>query len=168
MRYFPIFLIVFSDSVPAATSLCRYPEQVIFHCETGRASKGLSVCASDNLADGNAYLQYRFGAPGKIDLTFPEEKRGSIKQFRYGHYFRYQVDRSELTFEIQGYRYSVYHDYEGDNGPPETLEGVTVSRSGSNEPVSEIRCKKPAINRLHLLEPVVPCDPNSELGGCDR
>ena len=168
MCYFPLLLIVFSSSVPAATGLCLDQEQVIFHCETDRASKWLSVCAANNMEGKEAFLQYRFGTPGKIELVFPEHKHNSINQFRYSHYFRYQVDREELSFDRQGYSYSVFHDYEGDSGPPETFEGVIVTRSGSFEAISEIRCKKPAINRLHTLEAIVPCDRNDDLGGCER
>lgn len=147
----------------AASSLCdSATEQVIFSCKVKRGAKVVSVCASKLLSAQAGYVQYRFGAPGKVELAFPADKTGSQKQFSYGHYFRYQVDRSQLSFENGGYAYAIYDDYEGDSGPPVTSVGLTVTAPGGK--VQDLPCAAPVTNHLSKLESVVPCDEEFGLG----
>jgi hypothetical protein len=167
MRCCFLALVLVSVSAEAADGLCLDREQTIFSCATGKSAKWISVCASPALDKKDSYLQYRFGMREKIELQFPAEKNSSIPQFKFEHYFRYRVDRSELAFDIGPYRYAVFHDYEGDIEPAETREGVTVSKSGAPESEVEILCVKPAVNRLSLLESVVPCDRESASAGCE-
>ncbi|MGZ8189068.1 MAG: hypothetical protein ACXWTN_09945 [Methylosarcina sp.] len=167
MRYRFLALAFFSVSAIAADGLCRNSEQTIFSCITNKSSKLISVCASPTLDKKDSYIQYRFGTREKIELQFPAEKNNSIPQFKFDHYFRYQVDRTELSFSIGPHRYAVFHFYEGDIEPPETREGITVSKSGDLEKETEILCVKPAINHLHLLENIIPCDRESALASCE-
>jgi hypothetical protein len=167
MRYHFLALALFSASAIAADGLCRDPEQTIFSCTTDKSSKMLSVCASSTLDNADSYIQYRFGTPKKIELKFPAGQKNSIPQFKFAHYFRYRVDRIELSFSAGPYRYDVFHFYEGDVEPPETREGVTVSKAGAQENDIDILCEKPAINHLHLLEDIVPCDRESALASCE-
>ncbi|MGR9088832.1 MAG: hypothetical protein ACU841_17450 [Gammaproteobacteria bacterium] len=167
MHYYLLPLALFSSSALAADGLCLDQEQVIFSCQTNKSSKYLSVCASEHLNRSDSYVQYRFGAHDRIELQFPTEKKGSIRQFRYTHYFRFQVERSELSFTIPPYRYAVFHDYEGESGHPETMQGITVSKSAAQGTATTILCLNPAINQLHRLEESVPCDRESPLASCD-
>ncbi|MGZ8189545.1 MAG: hypothetical protein ACXWTN_12370 [Methylosarcina sp.] len=167
MRYRFLALALFSVSAIAADGLCRDPEQTIFSCTTHKSAKLLSVCASSTLNKADSYIQYRFGTLKKIELKFPAEQKNSIPQFKFAHYFRYRVDRTELSFSTGPYRYAVFHFYEGDIEPPETREGITVSKSGEPEKETEILCVKPAISHLHLLENIIPCDRESALASCE-
>lgn len=169
MRYRFLALALFSVSAIAADGLCRDLEQTIFSCITNRSSKLISVCASlsPTLGKKDSYMQYRFDTREKIELQFPAEKNNSIPQFKFDHYFRYQVDRTELSFSIGPYRYAVFHFYEGDIEPSETREGVAVSKSGAPENEIEILCVKPALNHLSLLENIVPCNKESASANCE-
>lgn len=159
-------LVFFSFSALAADGLCLDREQVIFSCKTNKSTKHLSVCASERLDEKDSYVQYRFGKPGNIELKFPTEKKNSISQFRYSHYFRYLVDRAELSFTIKPFHYSVFHNYEGDSGMPETTQGITVSKSDVPGKETEILCSSPASNHLQKLENIVPCDRENSLASC--
>lgn len=167
MRYFFLASALFSVSACAADGLCHDLEQTIFSCTIHKSSKLLSVCASPVLDKAESYIQYRFGTPKKIELKFPAEQKNSIPQFKFAHYFRFRVDRTELSFSTGSYRYAVFHFYEGDIEPSETREGITVSKSGEQEKETEILCEKPPINHLHLLENIIPCDRESALASCE-
>lgn len=160
-------LALVSGSAMASEHLCHNSEQTIFSCTTNKSSKLISVCASSALDKKDSYIQYRFGTRDKIELQFPAKKNNSIPQFKFDHYFRYQVDRTELSFSTGPYRYAVFHFYEGDIEPSETKEGVTVSKSDAPENEIEILCMKPALNHLSLLENIVPCDPESVSANCE-
>ncbi len=92
----------------AAKSLCAEGEQIVFSCQLKRATKIVSLCASLDLDKERGYLQYRFGVPGRIELQFPRERQRAQQNFRYAHYFRYQVDMTEIGFRIDGYQYSIF------------------------------------------------------------
>lgn len=149
---------------PQANSLCRADEQVLFSCRVGDGPKLASVCGSRRLDAKQGYVQYRFGRAGALELEFPQEREGTQGAFRYAHYFRARVDRTELSFERGGYRYALYHYYEGDVRPAAEEAGVRVSRPGGAGEATEIRCRGRAINRLGILSSVVPNDEDSELG----
>lgn len=151
----------------AETTLCRADEQVLFHCRIERSSKQLSMCGSSKLTAKAGYLQYRFGTPDKIELAFPKDAAQSQLQFRLAHYFRYQVDRSELSFDNAGYRYTLFADYEGEVKPATKTAGVTISQA--DKQLHELSCAKSFTNRLATLDEVVPCDADNALSmGCGR
>lgn len=159
-----LFLCAVSPAM-AASSLCDgATEQVIFSCKVKRGAKMVSVCASKLLSDKAGYVQYRFGVPGKVELEFPADRKGSQKLFSYAHYFRFQVDRSQLSFENGGYAYAIYDDYEGDSGPPTTSVGLTVTAPGGKE--QNLPCAAPVTNHLGKLESVVACDGETFGMGC--
>ncbi|HKP38458.1 MAG TPA: hypothetical protein VJT71_16485 [Pyrinomonadaceae bacterium] len=111
-------------------TLCAKNERVIFSCRLRQPAKVVSVCAAKNLTRETGYLQYRFGLPGKIELEFPKERQGSQGKFQYTHYFRAQVDLTEINFSVNGVNYSVFDDYNGEEKPAVSLEGVSVDQSG--------------------------------------
>ena len=125
-------------------SLCAKTERIIFSCLTKRTgasavrspSKIVSLCASRDLAKERGYLQYRYGLPGKVELEFPNSRTGTQKLFQYTHYMRYQVDLTEINFEIDGYQYQIFDDYNGEEKPPISTEGVSVTAPGKSKEVS--------------------------------
>jgi hypothetical protein len=127
-----------------SNSLCAKTEQIIFSCATKRAgaraagssSRIVSLCASRDLDKEHGYLQYRYGLPGKVELEFPSSREGTQQKFQYTHYMRYQVDLTEINFEIDGYQYQIFDDYNGEEKPRISTEGVNVTAPGKAKEVS--------------------------------
>jgi len=143
-----------ADGLQAGT-LCAKNERVIFSCPIKRPAKIVSLCAAKDLASDRGYLQYRFGLPEKIELEFPKERSGSQKKFQYSHYFRAQVDMTEIGFSIDGYQYQITDDYNGEEKPAQTVQGVTVTAPGKPKDVS-LSCRiKPKADYADL-ETVLP------------
>jgi heat shock protein HslJ len=108
-------------------SLCGTDEQIIFSCRLKRPAKIVSLCASPDLQRDEGYLQYRFGLPGRVELEYPEDHQATQERFEYTHYFRYQVDLTEINFSIEGNRYQIFDAYNGEEKPRVIQYGVTVT-----------------------------------------
>jgi hypothetical protein len=54
------------------TTLCETDEQVLFDCAIESKQKKFSVCARGDLTSDTGELRYRYGKPGRIELTYPE------------------------------------------------------------------------------------------------
>ena len=135
-----------ASSQPGArqpNTLCARNERVIFSCPVKRPAKIVSVCASKDLASDRGYLQYRFGLPGKVELEYPKDRQGTQAKFQYSHYFRAQFDLTAINFTIDGYQYSVFDDYNGEEKPAVSLEGVSVTAPGKPKEVSFVCRTKP-------------------------
>lgn len=131
-------------------TLCAKNERVIFSCPIKRPPKIVSLCASKDLTSDRGYLQYRFGLPEKIELEFPKERTGTQQKFQYSHYFRAQVDMTEIGFNINGYQYQITDDYTGEEKPAQTVQGVMVTAPGKPKDFS-FSCRiKPKANYADL------------------
>ena len=143
-------------------SLCTKDERIIFSCLTKRSgvsgsrgpSKIVSLCASRDLEKERGYLQYRYGLPGKVELEFPSSRTGAQQMFQYTHYLRYQVDLTEINFEIDGYRYQIFDDYNGEEKPRISTEGVNVTAPGKPKEVSFV-CRTKAKADYSMLDEVL-------------
>lgn len=111
----------------AAKSHCGKTERVIFSCPLRRSSKVLSLCSSAKLTKTEGYIQYRFGKPGRVELEYPKQRARSQDAFSYNHYFRAQVDLTEISFSVDGYSYTVFDSYNGEEKPAISEAGVTVT-----------------------------------------
>ncbi len=131
-------------------TLCDRNERVIFSCPVKRPAKIVSVCASKDLTSDRGYLQYRFGLPGKIELEFPKERTGTQTKFQYTHYFRAQFDLTEISFNVNGYEYQVTDDYNGEEKPAQTTQGVSVTAPGKPKEVSFVCRTKPKADYTDL------------------
>jgi len=144
-----------------ANSLCAKDEHIIFSCAVKRTAKLpakiVSLCASRDLDKERGYLQYRFGLPGKVELEFPKGRRGTQQQFHYSHYFRYQVDLTEISFNIDGYEYQIFDDYNGEEKPSISSQGVSVTARGKPKEVSFVCASKPKAD-YNTLPDVLPHD----------
>jgi hypothetical protein len=132
-----------------AQTLCRKGETDHLSCPTNGGKKILSVCS--NIKQGvdvveDSWVQYRFGSPGKIELAFPKEKKGSLARFD-GHYFsphEQSTSVSDLRFTSGRVAYSVDLNrfYESDDGaePAQYAAGVDVIL-GKNRRVA-IQCDR--------------------------
>jgi hypothetical protein len=73
----------------AAGSLCSKNETTYFACTT-KAGKVISLCGEvfetnqhgERVDVSDPWLQYRFGAPASIELTFPSSKADSVNVFK--------------------------------------------------------------------------------------
>jgi len=139
-------------------TLCAKNERVIFSCPIKRPAKIVSLCASKDRTSDHGYLQYRFGLPEKIELEFPQERTGTQQKFQYSHYFRAQVDMTEIGFTVNGYQYQITDDYNGEEKPPQTVQGVTVTAPGKPKEVSFVCRIKPKAD-YGDLQTVLPAAP---------
>ena len=131
-------------------TLCDRNERVIFSCPVKRPAKIVSVCASKDLTSDRGYLQYRFGLPGKVELEFPKERTGTQTKFQYTHYFRAQFDLTEISFNVNGYEYQVTDDYNGEEKPAQTTQGVSVTAPGKPKEVTFVCRSKPKADYTDL------------------
>ena len=127
----------------APTSLCTNEEKVVFSCPLKRSPKIVSLCSSQKLTKDTGYLQYRFGIPGKIELEFPDNRAESLRVFKYSHYFRAKVDSTEISFSRNGFTYAVFDDYNGEEKPAVSEQGLTVTTESSKKEVKYLCRLKP-------------------------
>lgn len=165
MRYYPVFLALMAANVFAAESHCTNQEQILFSCSVAKSAKAVSLCSSPKLAKGQGALAYRFGALGKVELEFPSSSTNSLQQFRHAQYSRYQVNRTEVSFSIGKYDYSVFDYYDGEEKPKES-RGVRVSNTDGKVRENTLLCEGPVKSQLQKLEGVIPCDADSALATC--
>ena len=150
-----------------APSLCKANEQIFFNC-TVKGGKIISLCASKQLTAKTGYLQYRFGKIGAPELQFPEKLEGSQSAFRFDHYFRARVDRSDIVFKNAGYEYTVFDDWEGDVKPEIRQSGVSVVSLTNEKDTSQLDCRGPRVTRLVALDEIVPPIEDSKLNPPDQ
>jgi hypothetical protein len=145
--------------VPQPNTLCAKGERIIFSCPVKRPAKIVSLCASKDLASDHGYLQYRFGVPGKIELEYPKDRQGTQAKFQYSHYFRAQFDTTSINFTIDGYEYSLFDDYNGEEKPNISSQGVSVTAPGKPKEVSFVCRTKPKADYSDL-QAVLPSRQN--------
>ena len=131
-------------------TLCAKDERIIFSCPVKRPAKIVSVCASKDLTSDHGYLQYRFGLPGKIELEFPKDRNGTQQKFQYTHYFRARFDLTQINFAIDDYQYQVFDDYNGEEKPAISSQGVSVTAPGKPKEVSFVCRAKPKADYADL------------------
>jgi hypothetical protein len=140
-----------------ADSLCEKSEKTIFSCAIKKPAKIVSLCSSSNVSKVQGYIQYRFGLPGKIELEFPKTLAGTQAAFKYSHYFRAQVDETEISFTSEGYQYAIFDDYYGDENPAIHQQGVRVTAPDSKE--TTLSCRGRAKADYGNLGDVFPSEP---------
>jgi hypothetical protein len=107
-------------------SLCESSEKIVFSCTVRRTAKIVSLCSSAELTKDRGYIQYRFGLPGKIELEFPKQREQTQSAFKYSHYFRAQVDQTEISFMSNEYLYTIFDDYNGEQKPAQHDQGIRI------------------------------------------
>ena len=152
-----------AGTLRTAPSLCTADEQTLFSCRLQRkgqsgknAGKLVSVCGAPDLASANAFLSYRIGRPGQLELVYPATRTGSLQAFTRWHYDRYQTDYWELYFSQGGYDYTVFSHYADGS----RRHGVSVARQGKDELLTELACAPPVTQQLQKLDAYVACQPD--------
>ncbi|TAK61652.1 hypothetical protein [Methylobacter sp.] len=166
MKKIMLLLFLLPTITYGAGSLCDADEQVLFSCPVGKSGKLVSLCGFRKLEKDVGYLQYRYGSPKNIELTFPSAKAGSLEKFRYAHYFRFQVDRTFVSFSNGGFEYSVFTNYDGEEESPVQEKGVTVFKKSQPDKETNFICSSPVSEDLGKLENILPCDKESDFASC--
>jgi len=161
-----LFSLAFPLPAHASQSHCTDREQTVFSCRIAKSEKIVSLCASRNLTKNDGKLAYRFGPRGKVELEFPPSATNSLQQFRYAHYFRFQTDRTEVSFTNGKFSYSVF-DYYDEQAKPKYARGVSVSNAEGNGREIQIFCGGKATSELKILDGIVPCDTDNALASCN-
>lgn len=122
-------------------TLCTKDERVIFACALRRPAKIVSVCASKDLTRETGYVQYRFGSTAKIELEYPKDRTGTQQKFEYTHYMRALVDLNEISFSVDGVDYTIVDDYNAEEKPAQSIEGVTINWPNTNRKEVRYSCR---------------------------
>lgn len=141
-------------------TLCAKDERVIFACGLRRPAKIVSVCGSKDLTRDTGYLQYRFGLPGKVELEFPKDRTGTQQKFEYTHYMRALVDLNEINFSVDGVDYSVVDDYNAEEKPAQSIEGMTINWPGTSKKEVRYTCRTKPKTDYTDLQAVLSTDSN--------
>jgi hypothetical protein len=138
-----------------AGSLCEKEEKIVFSCTTGKSAKIVSLCSSKELTKDKGYLQYRFGLPDKIELEFPQQRENTQTAFKYSHYFRAQFDQTEISFTSGGYEYAIFDDYNGEQKPARSDQGVRITPPNNGKEIT-LNCRGKAKAQYGDLAEVFP------------
>ncbi len=132
------------------------------HC-TGGETKVVSLCGSESLEGGAAWLQYRFGEPGDIELQYPETRAGSTSAFTFRVYTRARVSLSKLEFSKGGYTYAILDDFVDELDGPQDRLSLRVTRDSSGETVAsfDLVRKTETDGILHFMS-TLPTEPYDE------
>jgi len=127
---------------PAAEAAgCMPPQRALFSCSTG--TKTISVCGSQDLTANSGQLQYRFGHPAAVELSYPPAgadwravTHGGTLMFSGG-------GGAFLAFTNAPYRYIVYSAVGQGWG---SKAGVVVEKD--RKQIASLPCKGKATSEL--------------------
>ena len=132
---------------PAPANLCVAGERVAFTCRAG--AKVISFCASGDV------LHYRFGKPGKAELSYPAGAAPARSAFRFSSAAYSGGGEARVHFTNGAYDYLVYTAMIAGSWNPdgtrdhEMLDGVLVRKGGRK--IANIRCTTAPENDLYPL-----------------
>jgi hypothetical protein len=143
-----------ANTLSAATH-CEPEEGVVFNCATTAGSKGnpkiVSLCAHLDGSE-NDWVQYRFGAKGNVELTFPTEKKDAFDVFTVEETRTIRSDGMSVHFNTDAARFSV-SSRTGSSHPGEAeynnFEGVELQVN--NGQYVAIRCDERPEDHLSLM-----------------
>lgn len=150
---FVCLLVSEAPAVAAPPGACRPDERSLWTCTVGKAGKIAAVCGSKDLTADQGYLQYRFGAPGRLELEFPQTREGSQEAFVYSRYTRPGTTHLALRFEKDGHTYTLFQSSSPETG---SLAYVVVKSPGGRR--AHLQCREQR-GTLMDLEDIVPESP---------
>jgi len=121
----------------AAASHCGAGETIYFNAAVNSSPKVVSLCGSADLDADGAWLQYRFGEPGHVELSYPGENADFRSAFTYRRYTRPRVTYLKLDFSNGGYNYAIFEGYDADE-KPESTASLRVRRESDGEDVADM------------------------------
>lgn len=119
-------------------TLCNSKEHVYFSCTVKGSGKLISLCGNSLEDEDRFWLQYRFGAIGKIELAYPQRKKlfreSGFKIRRSRRAFGYD---GEVNFTNGGWSYTVFFlPLPGDS----EQSGIRVARDRDDLSTAPIEC----------------------------
>ena len=120
---------------------CAPSERGLFTCSTG--TKTISICGSADLTASSGLLQYRFGRPAALELSYPPADANWRKTTRGGTLMFSGGGGAFLAFTNAPYRYIVYSAAGQGWG---SKAGVVVERGGKR--IASFACKGKATSEL--------------------
>ncbi|MBX8488623.1 hypothetical protein K5D34_12250 [Pseudomonas cichorii] len=100
-----LLMYMFSWQVVAYESgmtFCKEDEDIYFSCSLS-GGKIVSVCASGNTDPSTGYIQYRYGTPGNIEMTYPEKAIPPM-----GHLFLVNASEGSVNKDIIKFKNGSY------------------------------------------------------------
>jgi hypothetical protein len=134
-------LSVISPLLAHAQTHCSSKEVEYFSCKIKGSEKVVSLCgsvfrestyASANIVD-DAWVQYRFGKPGNVELTYPEKRRPLLGNFSADFIVANDARLYVLGFKRGGYSYEVTYS-PGFRGVKVKGRGVDAEMPCDGEP----------------------------------
>jgi hypothetical protein len=120
-----VALMLCAPLAATAASLCSKGEVDYFSCKVAGSAKSISLCGSALHAAGgkgigaDAWLQYRYGTPGKPELVYPAKKEPLSRHFEGHSMYTGDILISALTFKRDADLYEVIDSQDN------TFVGVT-------------------------------------------
>lgn len=124
----------------APASLCTEGETAVFTCASG--AKLISVCASRDLSSRAGTLAYRFGPPGKPEMSWPPPDRWR-RAVGSGTWAFSGGGGAWLAFHREAYRYVVYTAIGQGWG---SKAGVAVEKGG--KVIANLACQGKPVSDL--------------------
>jgi hypothetical protein len=132
------FALVLCCGTSWADTLCKPDEIIYFSCKIKDNLKIVSLCGNAfwNPTDGqvskDAWLQYRFGKPGKLELAYPTNQEDSLTKFRGENLRRGRGFDTAVSFTNQGMTYAL-EILEGAEREEDNFYGVELA-AVNNDP----------------------------------
>ncbi len=147
-----------------ADDLC--PKSTAWFSCTLDNGKSVSVCGSPSTdpdqpkfgADGDSWLQYRYGEPGKIELSYPPGRGDRLwRKFLGAVSFAPggTAERINFSFITKGTRYLIQANREGG----EMRYSLAVISEDPVKTLAEFACTDVDADNLLPIALKVPCDP---------
>jgi hypothetical protein len=126
----PILFALITDHAAAANdTLCKKNEDVFFSCSVGK--KIISICSPQKKIYP-AYLNYKFGLPGKIELNVKTSDGKVLTQFYRSEILGASNAATAIWFKAKKYHYVLTNPIKGDT----TLEVLE-----NNHSIYKLVCK---------------------------
>jgi hypothetical protein len=85
------------------SSLCGEDELTLWSCEAGK--RVYALCSSRIVTRTSGYLQYRASRHGKLEFTYPKQKKPPLGSFTYQSFGN---GNASIEFSNGGYQYTLF------------------------------------------------------------
>jgi hypothetical protein len=115
-------------AVGKTATLCAQDETIVFSC--GAGARTASLCASKGASKNQGTMQYRFGAPGKLELAFPATPGKLAGNFKGGWMTYSGGGGAFVRFSNGPFEYTVFSAIGkwGPSGAPLDVAGVAIRK----------------------------------------
>ena len=137
-------------------TLCAAGEDARFSC-AAKNGKVISICASPDLSATTGSIQYRFGRPGAVELSYPADPATGRTALTWNTQNHASSQSFNVVFQNGGFTYTVY-DQDTMGSASQNGSGILIEKP-SAEPIS-IACTGPTILNIDSLEKILPPTPS--------